>query len=74
MKSKLLLLHSALGSKNQFDELEKILQQNFEVFVINFKVYGGFPIQNEFSISLLSNNVLTFLKKIEKIHVFGYSM
>jgi len=76
MKSKLLLLHGALGSKNQFDELKEILQQNFEVFTMNFEGHGGLSIQNEFSISLFSDNVLTFLKEnnLEKINVFGYSM
>jgi len=76
MKSKLLLLHGALGSKNQFDELKEILEENFEVFTMNFEGHGGLLIQNEFSISLFSNNVLTFLKEndLDKIHVFGYSM
>jgi len=76
MKSRLLLLHGALGSKNQFDELKEILQQNFEVFAMNFEGHGGLPVENKFSIDLFSNNVLAFLKEnnLEKIHVFGYSM
>jgi len=76
MKSRLLLLHGALGSKNQFDELKEILQQNFEVFAMNFEGHGGLPVENKFSIDLFSNNVLAFLKEnnLEKIDVFGYSM
>jgi len=76
MKSRLLLLHGALGSKNQFDELKEILQKNFEVFAMNFEGHGGLPVENKFSIDLFSNNVLAFLKEnnLEKIDVFGYSM
>jgi len=76
MKEKLLLLHGALGSKNQFDELKSILQQNFIVYDMNFEGHGGLPIQNEFSIELFTQNVLDYLKEnnIDKINVFGYSM
>lgn len=76
MKDKLLLLHGALGTKDQFEELKHILEQNFEVYVMNFQGHGGAPIQNEFSIELFAYNVLIYLqeKSISKIHVFGYSM
>jgi len=76
MKDRLLLLHGALGSKCQLKELKKILAQNFEVFIMNFDGHGGVSVQNEFSIELFTNNVLSYLKEnnLEKVHVFGYSM
>jgi len=76
MKEKLLLLHGALGIKNQFNELKSILHQDFIVYDMNFEGHGGLVSVNEFSIELFTQNVLDYLKEkdLNKIHVFGYSM
>jgi esterase/lipase len=74
---KLLLLHGALGSKNQFAQLQKRLKNDFEIHTINFSGHGGEIIPEQpFSINLFAKDVLTYLNKvkIDKINIFGYSM
>ena len=76
MKEKLLLLHGALGSKKQFDAIKDALNEQFDVYDLNFEGHGGVQSDKEFSIQLFTENVIKFLeeKSIEKINIFGYSM
>ncbi|MFZ4544135.1 MAG: alpha/beta fold hydrolase [Saprospiraceae bacterium] len=76
MKTKLLLLHGALGSKKQFEPLKDLLSGSFEVYDLNFEGHGGRATDKKFSIELFSENVVQFMdeNKIEKINIFGYSM
>jgi pimeloyl-ACP methyl ester carboxylesterase len=74
---KILLLHGALGSKDQFQPLIEILNKKFEIFTFNFKGHGRESISTEdFSIELFSNQVIKFLdeNKIDTVNIFGYSM
>jgi esterase/lipase len=73
----LLLLHGALGSKDNFIELTKELSSDFNVYSLNFNGHGNQPLnQVEFSIDTFAKEVLLFLdqNKIESISIFGYSM
>lgn len=73
----LLLLHGAIGSMDQFENLKKQLSHSFKVHCINFSGHGGNKIDNTaFSIKLFSEDVLEYLQvnNIEKINIFGYSM
>lgn len=76
MSTKLLLLHGALGTKNQFAKLKSSLENQFEVFVLDFAGHGQNISSTDFSIDLFTENVLEFLIKnnIDAIDVFGYSM
>ena len=76
MKEKLLLLHGALGSKKQFNAIKDALNEQFDVYHLNFEGHGGVQSEKEFSIQLFTENVIKFLEEnsIEKINVFGYSM
>jgi pimeloyl-ACP methyl ester carboxylesterase len=73
----LLLLHGAIGAKDQLTDLEGVLKSSFNTHAINFSGHGGreFPVE-QFSIPLFAKNVLAFLdeKNIERINIFGYSM
>ena len=74
---KLLLLHGALGAKNQLEPIEKILSVHYSTNAINFSGHGGNPIPDEpFSIKLFAQDVLKWMeeKKLERINIFGYSM
>lgn len=74
---KLLLLHGALGSKDNFIELTQALSGDYDVYSVNFNGHGNQQIiENEFSISHFANEVLQFLdqKNIDSIAIFGYSM
>ena len=41
MKEKLILLHGALGSKNQFRPLMERLKEYFDMYTMNFEGHGG---------------------------------
>lgn len=74
---KILLLHGALGSAQNFLSLEKELSADFQVCRFSFEGHGGNEIPNEaFSIPRFAEEVLAFLAKneIEIISIFGYSM
>lgn len=76
MKTPLLLLHGALGSKEQFLQLQDSLSEEREVFTINFEGHGNSKSNKDFSIELFTQNVVQFLEEhtISKIDVFGFSM
>ncbi|HET8809255.1 MAG TPA: alpha/beta hydrolase [Flavobacteriaceae bacterium] len=76
MDNNLLLLHGALGNKNQFLSLEQFLQPHFKVYALNFSGHGGSVFDGEFSMDTFEKDVLRFMKNnsIEKTHIFGYSM
>ena len=73
---KLLLLHGAIGAKDQLQPLAQALKNDYEVHALNFSGHGGEQMPNSFSIELFANDVLTYLDKtnIQKINIFGYSM
>ena len=73
----ILLLHGAIGSKDQLSALEQKLADTCIVHRLNFSGHGGSPFVHEiFSISLFASEVINFLEetKIDRIHIFGYSM
>ncbi len=73
----LLLLHGAIGSKEQLYSLTEAVGSFFKIHTLNFSGHGGnnFP-EADFSIALFAEEVVTYLKQnqIEYVHVFGYSM
>jgi pimeloyl-ACP methyl ester carboxylesterase len=72
-----LLLHGAIGSKEQLTTLEKTLANSFVVHSFSFSGHGGSPpIDEEFSIGLFASEVISFLdeREIDSINIFGYSM
>lgn len=76
MKSKLLLLHGALGSKKQFAGIKELLADKFDVYDMNFEGHGGLDSDNDFSIQLFTENTKHFIENngLEKVNIFGYSM
>ena len=76
MKSDLLLLHGALGSKEEFSTLQQELSNNFNVHTLNFEGHGDLKSDTDFSISLFTDNVTQYLqsKRITSINIFGFSM
>jgi pimeloyl-ACP methyl ester carboxylesterase len=76
MKETLILLHGAVGSKSQFDELRAILSSQFDVHAFNFSGHGGDSAIETYSIDLFVQNTLNFMQvhQLESAHFFGYSM
>ncbi|MEO1260068.1 MAG: alpha/beta hydrolase [Bacteroidota bacterium] len=72
----LLLLHGALGSKNQFDELKTYLTDHFKIHDLNFSGHGGRPAKGEFGNELFAENIDEYLSEynIDQCSIFGYSM
>jgi esterase/lipase len=71
------MLHGALGSKEQFVELEEILGGKFRVHTLNFSGHGRRPSHHHaFTIQNFSHEVLDWMNEhyIKTIDVFGYSM
>lgn len=76
IKESLLLLHGALGSKQQLQELKRLLQEDFNVIDLDFEGHGGRTSNKDFSIDLFVHNVEGKLKdlKLTQTNIFGYSM
>lgn len=74
---KLLLLHGAIGAKDQLEPLAKALASDFEVFTLDFNGHGKRAIDGAiYSIPRFAEDVLNFLngQSFASIQVFGYSM
>jgi esterase/lipase len=73
----LLLLHGALGSKEQFKELEEALSGSFTVRTLDFSGHGRRQSHHHaFTIQNFAHEVLDWMNEhyIKTIDVFGYSM
>lgn len=72
----LILVHGALGSKNQFTELKKILDSHFEMHTFDFSGHGGKSCDQPFSIDLFKEDLKIYMENhaLEKADIFGYSM
>ena len=72
----LLLLHGAIGSKEQLNPLNESLSDVFHVHSINFSGHGGQELKEDFSIPQFAAEVLKWMKefRLGKISIFGYSM
>jgi pimeloyl-ACP methyl ester carboxylesterase len=76
-KQSLILLHGALGTKNELDELSPTLGDHFDLHSLNFEGHGENNLNHRpFRISHFAENVLSYLdeNQISKAHIFGYSM
>ena len=73
----LLLLHGALGTQNQFDELAGNLTDDYTVHRFTFEGHGDRPpAHDQFRNEHFVANVLTYLDvhNISQTDIFGYSM
>ena len=73
----LILLHGAVGTKQQLEPLSKALSDHFNIHPINFPGHGGSAMPaSAFSIELFASAVLGYMQKnnIELADIFGYSM
>lgn len=76
-KPALLLLHGALGCKDQFDPLIKLLNKDFEILTLNFSGHGDNPnVPERFTLPLFTQDILDFLTQCPHttVDIFGYSM
>lgn len=72
----LLLLHGAIGVKDQLEPLADQLKGKYHVHLLDFSGHGGTTLPDVFSIPVFAADVLEYLKEknIQKVSIFGYSM
>ncbi|MFC0774717.1 alpha/beta fold hydrolase [Terrimonas alba] len=73
----LLLLHGAIGAKDQLQSLADALSNHYIIHTLNFSGHGGEPFPaNDFSIPVFAGDVMAYLEKnnIRQTNIFGYSM
>ena len=73
----IILLHGALGSKEQVQPLAAALQPELQVHTFNFSGHGGRPFPDTaFSIPLFAEQIAQYMheKGIAQAYIFGYSM
>ncbi len=76
-KVTLLLLHGALGSREQFAPLVPLLQDQYDLHALNFEGHGSAVLPDRpFRIEHFVENVQTYMAEhaIASAHFFGYSM
>lgn len=78
MENHIILLHGALGSMAQFEELTKALSKDYRVHAFNFIGHGGDTIPEKMKMDDFVNQLGTYIQqKITKnagLTLFGYSM
>ena len=75
-KENILLLHGALGSKEQLKSLKDLLALGFNVHDLNFEGHGNRSSDAPYSIDLFAKNVIDYLAEnnLANTNIFGYSM
>ncbi len=75
-KKDLILLHGAIGDERQLLPLKAILQQDFNVYTMNFSGHGGRAYKADFNIDTFTNDVLELMDGLglQNACFFGYSM
>ncbi len=76
MKIKVVLLHGAMGSIQQWVALTEKLMPQIEVYSFNFSGHGSNTAEHEYSIDRFVSDTLDFLDRhqLDIVNFFGYSM
>lgn len=75
--NRILLLHGAIGAKDQFGVLQELLSADMEVHTMNFTGHGGGEISDDpFTIDMFAGDIIAYLDSnhIDEVNIFGYSM
>jgi len=73
----IILLHGAIGAKDQLEPLAvELKQRGYNVYTLSFSGHGNTPFQNNFGIEQFASELEQFIKenKSKQPHIFGYSM
>lgn len=75
-RKSILLLHGALGSAKQFNQLTKALSSSFDVYSFSFEGHGGVESNRPFAMNHFMENTIDYMEEhhIESSSIFGYSM
>lgn len=72
----LILLHGALGAKDQFEPWLPALHDHFDIHTLNFEGHGDSPSNRPFRIEYFAENLAQYIAKhnLTGADIFGYSM
>lgn len=72
----ILLLHGALGSKEQMNPIAKLLKTDYNIHSFNFEGHGSTLSNGDLSMTLFANSIKKYItdNELDKPNVFGYSM
>lgn len=72
----LLLLHGAIGSAANFENLVPLLEKDFIIHNLDLPGHGGTEMPHSFSIELFAQHVESYctINGLNEVNVFGYSM
>ena len=76
-KPSLVLLHGALGARDQFDALVPFLEDRYALHLINFEGHGDQPLIHPcFRVEYFAKSLNSYLEEnnIERTNLFGYSL
>lgn len=76
LSNKIILLHGAIGAEDQLQPLKALLEENYEVYSMNFSGHGTAAFKNSFGIPQFADELKEFIEanKLQGANVFGYSM
>jgi len=76
MLPNLLLLHGALGNKDQFKALVPVLEEKFTIHTLTFEGHGGVVLSGDFSMDAFATQTLRYIEsnQLTPCTIFGYSM
>lgn len=77
MKPVLIILHGALGCKEQFEAWKNVLDEHFDCHLMDFEGHGERSAEEiAYSIKTFSEQVKRYIKdnKLKTPHILGYSM
>jgi pimeloyl-ACP methyl ester carboxylesterase len=77
LKKNIVLLHGALGTSDQFEQLHQALDENYISYSFDLKGHGkNEDIVEDFSIQLFADELKKFIDQnsLHKPYIFGYSM
>ncbi len=72
----ILLLHGALGSKEQMNPIAELLKADYNIHSFNFEGHGSSASNGDLSMSLFADSIKKYISDngLNKPDVFGYSM
>jgi pimeloyl-ACP methyl ester carboxylesterase len=73
----LILLHGALGSREQFEPLVDVIKSRFDTHTLDFEGHGAIPLRHRPSrIEHFAENVLDYLNEhhLAAVSIFGHSL
>src|SRR5579871_3348765 len=72
----LIILHGLFGSLDNWQSVARELAQRFQVFILDLRNHGASPHSDEFTLELMSGDLLEFMDRqnLPTAHLLGHSL